>query len=243
LLDELARAMLVAATQERDRLLASVEHEAEAQVRKVRGRAIAEASELKRQAEEDADEIHARTVAEIERIRRRAERRIGVRRGRLERHLIGHAEVIEHEIDRVDHAVEAYGRELDGYFVGLRAQRDPGEIVRLAEALPATPDFDALRAEARAEAIARLSGSERTRTAGRVVDPDGGGDGGTPVVPGPVEGAMSEGATSEAATSEAAASLVGVMDPAAASARHGTTTLTRVMRTLSGLTSSTGRSG
>ncbi len=238
MLDELARAMLVAAEQERDRLVASVGDEADAQVRKVRGRAITEASELKRQADEDADEIHARAVAEIARSRRRAERRIVVRRGRLERHLIGHAEIIEQEIERVDHAVEAYGRELDGYFGRLRGQRDPGEIVRLAEALPATPDFDALRAEARAEAIARLAGNERAPAVGSSIDPDAAGGGRSPM-----DGGALEGVTSEPAMSAAATPLVGVMDPAAASARHGANTFARVMRTLSGLTSSTGRSG
>lgn len=215
LLDELARAMLVAAEHERDRLVASVVDEADAQAHKVRARAVAEAAESRHLADEDSDEIHARAVAEIERIRTRAERRIAVRRGRLERHLVGHASIIESEIERIDTAVQEYGRELDGFFGRLRGQREPREIARLAGRLPATPDFDALRADARAKAVAPFSGVPVATTV-----------------------------TIEASVERprvVVTAQVGAMDREAAQSAGDTGTVARFLRSLAAWTSSNGR--
>ena len=225
LLAELARAMIGVAEREGQRRVAGADDERTAQQRKVRTRAAVEAAELRRLADADVDDIERRAAADIERIRSRTERRVAVRRERLSRHLVGHATIIEREIDCVDDGVEAYARELDAYLVRLRAQRDPATIARLAEELPPVPDFDALRAAARAAAVAVLSGPTN-----RAHGPD---DAGRPVMD----------PDADHAADLDAPTPMGVMDPAAASRRQDAGTIARVMRTLSALTSSIDRGG
>ncbi len=220
LLDELARAMLVAAERERDRLLATVNDEANLHATRVHTRAEVEAAEFKRLAEEDIDEIQSRSAAEIDRIRLRADRRVAARRGRLDRHLIGHRTIIDEEMASVAAAVERYGRELDGFFGRLRGHRNPSHIARLANTLPPIPDFDAARSEARAAAVARLTGEPTP------ADPDDDDE------PEPTTTAP-----------EPEAELVGVMDPDTMERSDLAGGLTRVMRTLAAWTSSSGRGG
>ncbi len=219
LLDELARAMLVAAERERDRLLASVNDEASVQATKVHSRAEIEAAEFKRLAEDDIDEIQSRSAAEIERIRLRTDRRVAARRGRLDRHLIGHRTIIDQEMASVAAAVERYGRELDGFFGKLRSHRNPSHIARLANTLPPTPDFDAARFEARVAALALLTGETTSSDADDEED--------QPTTAAPPSGGE----------------LVGVMDPDSTDRNDPAGGLTRVMRTLAAWTSSNGRGG
>lgn len=155
--DELARAMHAAAERERLRIEAAVDDDATMHVEKVRGRALAEAGELKRLAEDDVTGIRSWAKSEIERIRGEADTQITERRERLEQHLIGHATIIDGEVDRVSEAVEGYRHELDVFFVQLSEERNPTEIARLADSVPAPPDFEVIRAVARAEAVDRLS--------------------------------------------------------------------------------------
>lgn len=218
LLAELARAMLVAADRERDRLLAVVNDEATVQTRKVQTRAELEAAEFQRLAAEDVEEIQVRAAAEIERIRNRTDRRIAARRGRLDRHLVGHQTMIEEEMASVAGAVERYGRELDGFFVKLRSHRDPSHIARLAAALPPAPDFHAARAEARAAALARLTGEPDP------IDPD-------------------DEAQPAASVPSPDGELVGVMDGPHGTDDDGGGGWTRVMRTLAAWTSPSDRGG
>ncbi len=229
LLAQLRAAMLEVAERERQRRYAAAEDEGTVQTRRVRLRATVEAAEFRRLADADIEDIERRSAAEIERIRTRTERRIAVRRERLSRHLVGHATIIDREIGCVDDGVEAFDRELDAYLVRLRAQRDPAAIARLATELPPLPDFDALRADARAAAVAFLGGA----TARSEAQPDELGTSG--------DGrARRTGAVEPPLDVEPA--LVGVMDADARTRRHDAGTIAWVMRTLSALTSSIDRS-
>ncbi len=208
--DELARAMHAAAERERLRIEAAVDDDATMHVEKVRGRALAEAGELKRLAEDDVTGIRSWAKSEIERIRGEADTQITERRERLEQHLIGHATIIDGEVDRVSEAVEGYRHELDVFFVQLSEERNPTEIARLADSVPAPPDFEVIRAVARAEAVDRLSRLETEElgpaeaSAEAVVD----------AADSSAQAASAEGAGE---ASEGERELVAVMDPALAS--------------------------
>jgi hypothetical protein len=158
--DELARAMQVAAQRERLRIEARIDDDANSHVAKVRERASVEAEELKHLAEDDVSRIRAWCKAEVERIRAEADIQVGERRDRLEEHLGQHASIIDGEIDRVSEAVEGYRHELEVFFVALSAVKDPSEIARLADTVPGPPDFELIRAIARADAVGRLSDLE-----------------------------------------------------------------------------------
>jgi len=155
--DELARAMQGAAERERQRIEADVDADAAAHIEKVRSRAGAEATELKRLAEDDVTGIRSWAQSEIERIRGEADTQIDERRDRLEQHLIQHSTIIDGEIDRVSEAVEGYRHELDTFFASLAAEREPSQIARMADTIPGPPDFEVIRSIARAEAVDRLS--------------------------------------------------------------------------------------
>jgi len=193
--DELARAMQAAAERERLRIEASVGDDASAHVQKVRARAAAEAGELKRLAEDDVTGIRGWAKTEIERIRGEADGQIGDRRERLELHLVQHGTIIDGEIDRVSEAVEGYRHELEVFFARLAAERDPSEIARLADTVPAPPDFELIRAIARADAVDRLSELEAS---------------GESAADAPTEAAES---SVEDAADEGGRELVAVMDP------------------------------
>lgn len=156
-LAELAQAMQAAAGHERDRIAASVADDATAHIGRVKSRAAAETDELRRLAEQDIDQIAAWEETEIERLRATAARRTEERRERLERYLVRHAAIIDTEIEGVNGAVEGYRTVLGGFFDRLAGSNDPGEIARLASALPDPPDLDTVRAEARTAAIARFA--------------------------------------------------------------------------------------
>ena len=156
----LALAMRNAATRERDRISSVVAGDAAAHVEKVRGRAAIETEELRRLAEEDVQHIEQWSASEIERIKGEAAQRVDDRRASLEEYLKQHDSIIETEIERVDAAVRGYGETLDRFFADLGATTEPADIARRAEQLPAPPDLDEVRSEARASAMARLAASE-----------------------------------------------------------------------------------
>jgi hypothetical protein len=217
--DELARAMHAAAEHERLRIEATVDEDATAHIEKVRLRAQAEAGELKRLAEDDVTGIRGWAKSEIERIRAEADVQINERRERLEQHLIGHATIIDGEVDRVSEAIEGYRHELAAFFVHLSDERDPTEIARLADTVPTPPDFEVIRAVARAEAVDRLSrleddeASSTEASAAEASSAEAGqessADAGMAVPAGSAEGAGD--------APEGDRELVAVMDPALAS--------------------------
>jgi hypothetical protein len=206
--DELARAMHAAADHERLRIEATVDEDATAHIDKVRLRALAEAGELKRLAEDDVTGIRSWAKSEIERIRAEADVQINERRERLEQHLIGHATIIDGEVDRVSEAIEGYRHELAAFFVRLSDERDPTEIARLADTVPAPPDFEVIRAVARAEAVDRLSRLETDEASSTEASTEAAADAGTAA---PTGSAGSAGDVVEADREP-----VGVMDPALA---------------------------
>jgi hypothetical protein len=159
-LAELAVAMRSTAEKERERIAGKVSDDAAAHVEKVRARAAIETDELKRLAEEDVQHIEEWAVAEQERIRGEADRKIEDRRASLEEYLKQHDTIIDTEIDGVNAAVRDYNTTLDRYFEELAQSNDPASIVARAEALPAPPDLDQIRAQARARAVSMFAERE-----------------------------------------------------------------------------------
>jgi hypothetical protein len=197
-LGELARAMQAAAERERERIAEVVAAEAAQHVEKTRKRAAAETEELRRLAEEDVERIQTWSTTEVERIRRKAERRTEQRRSDLEAYLSQHDSIIATEIEGVAAAVRDYHETLGQYFDELMAMTDPADIARRAGSLPPAPDLGAVRAAARADAVAVFANAER--------DAADESQGETPDEP------SADAGTGEGPSGEAPAS-VGVMDP------------------------------
>jgi hypothetical protein len=149
--------MLAAADRERERIDAEVVAEADEQVKKVEARAAAESAAIERLAQDDVDRVHHWADAEIERIHQTETKRLDERKARLDDHLAQHAALIGAETARVGSAVDDYRAQLASFLVRLADEPSPIEIARLAADLPDTPDFDAIRASARTEAVAILT--------------------------------------------------------------------------------------
>jgi len=156
-LDELTRVMHTTAERQRDQIAADLAELANTQAQKARARGAAEAEELRHLSEQDANQIRGLAMIEIDRIRAEAERQVSERQERLTANLGQHATIVEAEVHGIDQAAAQYLQELDGFFARLGQETDPVEIARLADHLPAQPDFEAARASARADAVARIS--------------------------------------------------------------------------------------
>jgi hypothetical protein len=156
-LGELAQAMLAAADRERERIDAEVVAAAGEQVKKVEARAAAQSAAIERQAQDDVERVHHWADAEIERIHQEEAKRLDERKARLDDHLAQHAALIGAETARIELAVDDYRAHLASFLARLADEPSPIEIARLAADLPDTPDFDAIRASARAEAVAILT--------------------------------------------------------------------------------------
>ena len=100
--------------------------------------------------------VNAWYKEQVKRLRAEADGQIDDRRARLEQSLTHHGSLIEAEIESVHLAVEGYRSSLGRLFDRLAAERDPGEIARLAGDLPEPPDLDEVRAEARSDAMHAL---------------------------------------------------------------------------------------
>jgi F0F1-type ATP synthase membrane subunit b/b' len=160
LLADIARAMHEAARRERERIGARMAESADAQIDGARLRAAAEARHLKRRAEEDVEDVYERCHALISRIRRDADAEITQRRQRLADALVAHGSILESEVEHVRATIDNYEASLDGFFDRLSAELDPAEIARMAGNLPPAPDLPAAMADARADAVTRLSSRE-----------------------------------------------------------------------------------
>jgi hypothetical protein len=176
-LDELARAMQAAADRERERIAAAVAEDATANVTRARARGAAETGELRRMAEEDVAGIGAWLKSEIERVRREAARRTDERRADLDAYLRQHDSIIESEVASVDAAVGDYRTTLDRFFGDLGQATNPSDIASRAGHLPSPPDLEAVRAAARADAVAALSGPDAPLPDGPGSDPGAGAPG------------------------------------------------------------------
>ncbi|HET9521384.1 MAG TPA: hypothetical protein VFO73_10090 [Candidatus Limnocylindrales bacterium] len=156
-LEELARAMQAAAHRERERIAKAVADMGAEQVDVTRARAATEADELRRLADADVERIQVWSATEIDRIRAEAERRTAERRSDLEAYLAQHDAIIATEVEGVDAAVRDYDATLTRFVDELGEMTDPADIARRAGSLPPVPDLDAVRAAARAAAVARLT--------------------------------------------------------------------------------------
>ena len=173
---EIARAMQVAAAQERQRIDAGVGEEETVQVEKILSRAAAEAVELAKHADQDVSLVNGWSKEQVKRIRAEADRRIEDRRARLELSLRQHGSLIGAEMESVHVAVEGYRSTLGAFFGRLADEQDPSAIARLAGDLPEPPDLDDVRAEARAEAMQALD-EEPAETPDPPHDESGNGNG------------------------------------------------------------------
>jgi hypothetical protein len=171
--EELARAMQAVAEQERERIAAVLADEAAEHVEKASTRAAAETGELRRLAEEDVDRIQAWFADETERLRREADRRTDERRNELGACLAQHDSIMATEIDSVWAAVRDYRSILDQFFDELRGATDAVDIARRAGSLPALPDLDHVREDARASAMAKLANGSADVTDEPVADEPG----------------------------------------------------------------------
>jgi len=192
LLSEIARAMQVAAEQERERIDVSVGEEETAQIEKIHVRAAAESDELKKQAEEDVRLVDAWREDQIQRVREDADRQIDDRRGRLEQSLTHHGSLIQAEVQSVEVAVQGYRASLGAFFGRLSEEKDPSAIARLAGTLPDPPDLQELRADARSGAMKEIEQNSAAETSDPTAESLATGEG----------------------SSEVGAEPVGVMDPA-----------------------------
>jgi hypothetical protein len=156
LLAEIARAMQVAADQERERIEASMGEEETAQIEKIHVRAAFESDELEKYAEEDVRQVNAWREDQIQRVRQDADRQIADRRRRLEQSLTHHGSLIQTEIESVQVAVRGYRESLGAFFGRLSQERDPSVIARLAGQLPDPPDLQEVRADARSGAMKEI---------------------------------------------------------------------------------------
>ncbi len=159
-LSELASAMRATAEREREVIAKRVAEDAAVHIEKVRSRAATETEELRRMAEEDVQHVQEWSAAEMDRIRAEASQKIEDRRASLDEYLHQHDAIIETEIEGVDAAVKGYGETLDRFFAELADAGDPAAIVARAEALPAPPDLDQVRAKARSSAVAMFAEPE-----------------------------------------------------------------------------------
>ena len=207
-LAELAVAMRTTAEKERERIAAKVADDATAHVDKVRARAAIETDELRRLAEEDVQHIEEWSASEMERIRGEADQKIEGRRSSLDEYLKQHDSIIDTEIDAVNGAVRDYNKTLDGFFEELSKAEDPSTIVARAEALPAAPDLDEVRAMARARAVAQYADQEDDPVAEAAPVAEGVADGESAVAQSP------DTTVAEAVSDEATASteLIGSAD-------------------------------
>ena len=156
LLDEIARAMQAAADRERERIHAGVGEEETAEVEKIHARAAAETDALRKCADDDVVLVDAWCEEQIRRIRAEADRRIEDRLWQLEQSVTQHGSLIEAEIQSVHVAVQDHRDSLGAFFGRLAEERDPSAIARLAGTLPAPPDLDEVRADARSRAMKAL---------------------------------------------------------------------------------------
>jgi hypothetical protein len=158
--------MRATAERERETIAARVAEDASVHIEKVRSRAAIETEELRRLAEEDVQHIEEWSAGEMDRIRAEADQKIEDRRASLDDYLRQHDAIIDTEIQGVDAAVKGYGETLDTFFAELSEVGDPAAIVARAEALPAPPDLDQVRAAARSSAVAMFADPDPVADAG-----------------------------------------------------------------------------
>jgi hypothetical protein len=208
LLSEIARAMQVAAEQERERIDSSVGEDETAQIEKIHVRAAVESDELKKQADEDVRLVEAWREDQIQRVREDADRQIDDRRGRLEQSLTHHGSLIQTEVQSVQVAVQGYRASLGAFFGRLSEAKDPSAIARLAGTLPDPPDLQEVRADARSGAMKEIEQNSAAETSDPTAESRETGDGSSEVGQEPV-GVMDPGVVKHSAATFSRTYLAG----------------------------------
>jgi hypothetical protein len=157
LLDELARAMHLAASSQYGRMNAELERRRTEHVEAIAARAAAEAQDLKAGSDADIGAIDAWAKAETEKIKLERLRRIDARREELAAQLERQETVKEREVFAIEVAVDAHRNEIDAFFGRMERESDPAAIAEVASTLPAFPPLAEIAENARRSAAAEFA--------------------------------------------------------------------------------------
>jgi hypothetical protein len=141
-MEDLSKAMQVAAEQARTRTLGQFQADAKAHIEQIHGRLTTETADLRRKADDDVAAVREWSKVEIARIREETEGRISARKANLETEIAMHAAQIEREVEIVQGRVSEFETEMATFFERLLAEDDPTAIASMAERLPEPPAFD-----------------------------------------------------------------------------------------------------
>ena len=165
-MEDLSRAMQVAAEEARTRTLGQFQADAKAHIEQIHGRLTTETADLRRKADDDVAAVREWSKVEIARIREETEGRISARKANLETEIAMHAAQIEREVEIVQGRVSEFETEMAAFFERLLAEDDPTAIASMAERLPEPPAFDTV-----AEFAAATLAEEIAATAAETAEP------------------------------------------------------------------------
>ena len=148
---ELRRAMLSAATRQRERLVEGLRVAAESHIERTRTRGSTESDGLRRLAEDDVEGIQAWRDTELGRISTEATRRSDERNRELADALDRHGARIQAQVDAIAEAVRIHHVTLDTLFDDISVASDPAYIARQAKSVPPRLDLEAAGVRADAE--------------------------------------------------------------------------------------------
>jgi hypothetical protein len=167
-MEDLSRAMQVAAEEARTGTLAQFQTDAKGHIEGIHGRLTTETAELRRKADDDLAAHREWSKLEIARIREETEVRITARKSQLETEIAAHAAQIEREVEIVQARVAEFEAEMAAFFERLLAEDDPTRIAAMAERLPEPPPFDTVTESA----VATLADSPTDEAVADEVDAD-----------------------------------------------------------------------
>jgi hypothetical protein len=169
-MEDLSRAMQVAAEEARTRTLGQFQADAKSHIEGIHTRLTTETADLRRKADDDVAAVREWSKVEIARIREETEGRISARKSNLETEIAMHSAQIEREVEIVQGRVTEFETEMAAFFERLLAEDDPTRIATMAERLPEPPPFDTvaefaavtLAEEIAAAAAAAATGEDST---------------------------------------------------------------------------------
>jgi hypothetical protein len=141
-MEDLSKAMQVAAEEARTRTLDQFQADAKSHIEGIHARLTTETTDLRRRADDDVAAVREWSKVEIARIREETEGRISARKSNLESEIAMHAAQIEREVEIVQGRVTEFETEMADFFERLLAEDDPTRIATMAERLPEPPPFD-----------------------------------------------------------------------------------------------------
>jgi len=160
LLNELARAMHVAATSQYQRLNADLERRRGELAEAIAARASAETENLKAESQADIGAVDAWAKAEAEKVKLERLRRIDARREQLAAQLERQETIREREVAAIEVAIDAYRNDVDLFFGRMERETDPSEIARVAASMPPFPSLADVAEQARRGASAEFASLE-----------------------------------------------------------------------------------